>query len=135
MPDPREPLGRTVHDTRLACEAERAALEGRARFNLEPWERRSYEQQESDMRIGEAVAQAERERIAAAAARLVKPSPMADADVHRTDEAVTEYTNAIAAIRAGLNLAAPFHDEDAAVITEARRALKVLSGEEGASDG
>jgi hypothetical protein len=65
MPDPREPLGRLVHDTRLACEAERAALEGRLRFNLEPWERRTYEQQETDMRIGAAVAAAERERLAA----------------------------------------------------------------------
>jgi hypothetical protein len=54
----RESLGRIVHETRLACEAERAALEGRKRFNLEPWERRTYEQQETDMRMAEAVARA-----------------------------------------------------------------------------
>jgi hypothetical protein len=65
MADPREPLGRMVHDTRLACEAERAAAEGRERFNLKPWEQRTYEQQETDMRIGAAVAAAERERLAA----------------------------------------------------------------------
>jgi hypothetical protein len=65
MPDPREPLGRLVHDTRLAAEAERAALEGRERFNLKPWEQRTYEQQETDMRIGASVAAAERERLAA----------------------------------------------------------------------
>lgn len=65
MPDDREPLGRLVHETRLACEAERAELEGRQRFNLEPWERRTYDQQETDMRIGAAVAAAERERLAA----------------------------------------------------------------------
>ena len=54
----REALGRLVHDTRLACEEERAALEGRQKFNLKPWEQRTYEQQETDMRIAEAVAAA-----------------------------------------------------------------------------
>jgi len=33
----RESLGRIVHEQRLACEAERAALEGRERFRLGPW--------------------------------------------------------------------------------------------------
>jgi hypothetical protein len=55
-PERREALGRLVHDTRLAHEAERAAAEGRQRFNLPPWEERTPEQRELDMRIGEAVA-------------------------------------------------------------------------------
>jgi hypothetical protein len=54
--DPREPLGRLVHDIRLACEADRAAAEGRERFNLPPWEKRDDWQRELDMRIGSAVA-------------------------------------------------------------------------------
>jgi len=66
----RESLGRIVHETRLACEAERAALEGRKRFNLEPWERRTYEQQETDMRIAEAVAAAVRDRSEGERAKL-----------------------------------------------------------------
>ena len=65
MPDPREPLGRLVHDTRLACEADRAAAEGRERFNLSPWGERDDWQRELDMRIGEAIATAERERVRA----------------------------------------------------------------------
>ena len=56
MPDPREPYGRLVHETRLACEADRAAAEGRQRFNLPPWEKRDDWQRELDMRIGAAVA-------------------------------------------------------------------------------
>ena len=55
-PDLREPLGRLVHDTRLACEADRAAAEGRQKFNLAEWEDRSEHQRELDMRIGSAVA-------------------------------------------------------------------------------
>lgn len=66
-PDPRELSGRLVHETRLACEAERSAAEGRVRFVLGSWEERSDHQRELDMRIGEAVAAAERERIAARA--------------------------------------------------------------------
>jgi hypothetical protein len=66
--DPREQLGRLVHEMRLACEAERAAAEGRMRFLLGSWEERSDHQRELDMRIGEAVAAAERERIAQLAA-------------------------------------------------------------------
>lgn len=62
--DPREPLGRLVHDTRLACEADRAAAEGREKFKLGSWEDRDDAQRELDMRIGAAVAAAERERIA-----------------------------------------------------------------------
>ena len=54
-PDLREPLGRLVHDTRLACEADRAAAEGRQKFHLAEWEDRSEHQRELDMRIGEAV--------------------------------------------------------------------------------
>jgi len=81
MTDPREPLGRLVHDTRLACEAERAALEGRQRFNLEPWERRTYEQQETDMRIGVAVA--------AQALADTAPAPVTAAEVRRLEAAVT----------------------------------------------
>lgn len=56
MPDPREPLGRLVHDQRLACEAEQAAAEGRHKFNLGEWEERSDAQRELDMRIASAVA-------------------------------------------------------------------------------
>jgi len=66
MPDPREPLGRKVHDIRLACEAERAEAEGRERFHLPPWGERDDWQRELDMRIGETVATAERERVRAA---------------------------------------------------------------------
>jgi hypothetical protein len=54
--DDREPYGRLVHDTRLACEADRAAAEGRQRFDLPPWEERDDWQRELDMRIGSAVA-------------------------------------------------------------------------------
>lgn len=54
--DDREPLGRIVHEIRLAHEADRAATEGRQRFNLPPWEDRDPGQQELDMRIGSAVA-------------------------------------------------------------------------------
>lgn len=57
MPDPREPLGRLVHDIRLATEAERATAEGRPRFFLGSWEERSGHQRELDRRIGAAVAQ------------------------------------------------------------------------------
>ena len=56
MTDPREPYGRLVHDTRLACEADRAAAEGRQRFRLGEWEERDDGQRELDMRIGSAVA-------------------------------------------------------------------------------
>jgi hypothetical protein len=62
--DPRELSGRLVHETRLAHEAERAEAEGRVRFLLGTWEERSDDQHELDMRIGEAVAAAERERDA-----------------------------------------------------------------------
>lgn len=54
--DPREPLGRIVHEQRLAHEADRAAAEGRARFNLKSWEDRTADQRELDMRIAYAVA-------------------------------------------------------------------------------
>jgi hypothetical protein len=63
VPDPREPYGRLVHDTRLACEAERAATEGRQLFNLGAWEERDPAQRELDMRIGAAVAAAERDAL------------------------------------------------------------------------
>ena len=52
----REALGRLVHDTRLAVTAERGS-----RFVMQPWEQRVPDQQELDMRIGEAVAAAVRE--------------------------------------------------------------------------
>ena len=55
-PDPREPLGRLVHETRLAHEADQAAAEGRHRFNLGSWEERTDAQHELDMRIASAVA-------------------------------------------------------------------------------
>ena len=61
--DPREPLGRLVHDTRVAWEAKQAAAEGRHRFNLGTWEGRGGDQRELDMAIGEAAAAAEFERI------------------------------------------------------------------------
>lgn len=54
--DPREPLGRLVHDQRLAHEADQAAAEGRTRFFLGTWEERSEAQRKLDMRIGHAVA-------------------------------------------------------------------------------
>ena len=60
----RETLGRLVHDTRLTVEAERAKTEGRHRFLLGTWEERTPDQRELDMRIGDAVAAAEAERIA-----------------------------------------------------------------------
>lgn len=59
-----EALGRLVHQERLDAEAERAEAEGRRRFLLEPWGERTEWQRELDIRIGEAVAAAERERIA-----------------------------------------------------------------------
>lgn len=68
--DPREPLGRLVHDTRLAREAEQAEAEGRQRFRLGEWEERTAGQRELDMRIGEAVAAAERERTGAQMAEV-----------------------------------------------------------------
>src|SRR5580704_11657081 len=64
MPDPREPLGRFVHDVRLACEADRAEAEGRQKFNLPPWESRDVWQRELDMRIGHAVAGSAEPRLA-----------------------------------------------------------------------
>lgn len=54
--DPREPLGRLVHETRIAHEAGRAAEEGRVTFMLGAWEDRAVWQRELDMRIGAAVA-------------------------------------------------------------------------------
>ena len=54
----REALGRLVHDTRLACEAERAKAEGRELFRLGTWGSRSDAQQALDIRIAEAVAEA-----------------------------------------------------------------------------
>jgi hypothetical protein len=57
MPDPREPYGRIVHEIRLAFNAELAHPRG-----VLPWEQREAGQQEMDMRIGEAVAAAARER-------------------------------------------------------------------------
>jgi hypothetical protein len=56
MPDPRETYGRVVHETRLACEADQAAAEGRHKFDLKAWEKRTDWQRELDMRIGPAVA-------------------------------------------------------------------------------
>ena len=51
MPDPREPLGRIVHDQRVARSAEL-----RQPFYLSTWEDRDEGQRELDMRIGAAVA-------------------------------------------------------------------------------
>jgi len=48
--------GQIVHDTRLAHEADQAALEGRRRFNLGSREERTPAQRELDERIGAAVA-------------------------------------------------------------------------------
>ena len=95
MPDPREPLGRLVHEQRLAAEADRAAQEGRQHFLLAPWEERSDGQQEMDMRIGSALAaegrrDAEKElirlRLKVGALRrlyLDKPGRVADEDALR----------------------------------------------------
>jgi hypothetical protein len=123
MADDREPYGRLVHETRLACEAERAEMEGRIRFNLESWERRTWEQQETDMRIGAAVA-------AQALADAV-PEPMTADQCERLRQMADEHAAAVEAVRRGLDLAAPFHDSDEAVLARAWEALKVLSGEEG----
>ncbi len=57
MTDPREPLGRLVHQTRLDHETERAAAEGRATFFLGTWEERGEHQHELDMRIGSVIAE------------------------------------------------------------------------------
>lgn len=54
--DPREPLGRIVHEQRVALDAELAAAEGRERFRLGDWGDRTAQQRELDMRIGSAVA-------------------------------------------------------------------------------
>ena len=51
MADPREPLGRIVHDQRVARSAEL-----RQPFYLSTWEDRDEGQRELDMRIGSAVA-------------------------------------------------------------------------------
>ena len=51
MPDDREPLGRIVHEQRLALNAELEHPRG-----LLPWEQWAPMQQELDMRIGSAVA-------------------------------------------------------------------------------
>ena len=51
MTDDREPLGRIVHDIRLAFNAELPHPRG-----VLPWEQREAGQQEMDMRIGSAVA-------------------------------------------------------------------------------
>ena len=109
MTDPREPLGRLVHDTRLACEAERAALEGRKRFNLEPWERRTYEQQETDMRTGEAVAAAERARIAARMDELAANYPV---DVFPPDSDVRDGISGTAMRHAYSNAAREIREAD-----------------------
>lgn len=71
-PDPREPLGRLVHDIRLAAEADRAAAEGRQRFLLGEWEDRDDGQHELDMRIGTAVAAEARRDVEAELIRLRK---------------------------------------------------------------
>jgi hypothetical protein len=63
MPDPREPSGRIVHGVRLAFNADLPHPRG-----VLPWEEREAGQQEMDMRIGAAVAAAERERAEAAEA-------------------------------------------------------------------
>ena len=80
--DPREPLGRLVHDIRLAHEADQAAAEGRARFRLASWEEGAPSQRELDMRIGSAVAaealrQYEAEREALTLARLSRSVKLA----------------------------------------------------------
>jgi hypothetical protein len=63
--DPREPLGRLVHETRLAFNAEKERP-----FVLLPWEGRDDAQRELDMRIGAAVAAAERARAEAVIAEV-----------------------------------------------------------------
>lgn len=59
-PDPREPLGRLVHEVRCSFGA---ALD--RPMTPAPWEERHPRQQELDMQIGEAVAAAGRERLRA----------------------------------------------------------------------
>ena len=67
MPDPREPNGRIVHDIRLAFNADLPHPRG-----VLPWEDRRTRQQELDMRIGAAVAAAERGRAEAAEAVIAE---------------------------------------------------------------
>jgi len=105
----RESLGRIVHEQRLACEAERAALEGRERFRLGPWERRTYEQQETDMRTGEAVAAAERARIAARMDELAANYPV---DVFPPDSDVRDGISGTAMRHAYSNAAREIREAD-----------------------
>jgi hypothetical protein len=58
MPDDREPYGRLVHEQRRAWIAAHPG-----KFYAVLWEERDSGQRELDMRIGAAVAAAERERI------------------------------------------------------------------------
>ena len=67
MSDPREPYGRIVHGIRLAFNADLPHPRG-----VLPWEDREAGQQEMDMRIGAAVAAAERGRADAAEATLAE---------------------------------------------------------------
>lgn len=55
-PGDPDALPRLVHEQRLAHEADRAAAEGRTRFNLGTWEERPEYQRELDRRIASAVA-------------------------------------------------------------------------------
>lgn len=55
MPDPREPYGQIVNETRIAFAAEQEDDRG-ARWFIRPWEERAPGQRELDMRIGSAVA-------------------------------------------------------------------------------
>jgi hypothetical protein len=86
QPDLRERLGRLVHETRLACEAERAEAEGRARFTLGTWEERTPHQRELDMRIGEAVALAAAGRDDAAADQALRDRMAAMEETIRASE-------------------------------------------------
>ena len=63
MTDDREPYGRLVHQTRLDREAERAAAEGRQRFNMPPWEGRTEDQRGLDNRIASVIAEVVRAEV------------------------------------------------------------------------
>ena len=56
--------------------------------------------------------------------------PLSNAECDRLREMVDEHTEAVSAVRAGLEMAAPLDDGDRATVAAAWEALKVLSGEE-----
>lgn len=127
--DDREPLGRLVHDTRLANEAERATAEGRERFRLGSWEERSDAQREVDMRIGYAVANYALEQNAltwnTACTGCAALLDSCAAETFRRERAEARLAEVRAVLLEG--------GQDAATVR--RRALALISSEEEADHG